>query len=222
MAIAAKAITLHLHHIAHHLLSWRELSKVVAWTALRMTVGLLLRLLGQRGRGRQGTVRRTEEREREEGEQAGGEEVPAAPVPSLSASLMASLSYSPSFSSPSLHPCVHAGGSGVLKAIQRALKLSEADMEVSRRILFERGNVSSSSVFYQMQLLMLDLQRSRGGNKGGNRRGNEQQREGRGEDGVARVEGRVELNRPLRRGDAVWLLAFGSGFKVNSALLRAL
>ena len=190
MDVAAKAIRLHLQQVGHRVLTWREIARFVAWAAVRATVGWALQAT------RKG---RPQVDERGEG-QPGEEWRSSSRLPSLSASVLASLVYSPTFSSPSLHPCIHAGGSGVLRAIQAALKLTDGDLEVATRVLRERGNVSSSSVFYQMQALLEEPQG---------------RREGEGEMGG-------QPRRPLRKGDDVWLLAFGSGFKVNSALLRAL
>jgi len=47
-------------------------------------------------------------------------------------------------------------------------------------------------------------------------------RQSRGERTGGEIEGVPAGGRVLRRGECVWLLAFGSGFKVNSALFEAL
>lgn len=93
--------------------------------------------------------------------------------------------FTPSFSG-AVYPCIHAGGAGVLNAMQTALKLSDDDMAVSRLVLYERGNVSSASVFYELEAY----------------------HQGRGP-------------KKLKSGDRVWQVAFGSGFKVNSAIWQA-
>ena len=214
LAVAAMAIRIHLSHIAHRLLPWTELSKVALSTALHS----LVRIVWHRGRGREREEGEEEQRrdsggQRGEGREEGGRSSSAAQsdaAASASAPVSASASwwslpYSPSFSRSSLHPCIHAGGRAVLNGLQRALKLSDADLHVARHILHAHGNTSSSSVFYQLHAL--DELRSA-------HHTGEEARTGEGGGG--------EGKKIVRRGDEVWLLAFGSGFKANSALLKAL
>ena len=201
MAVAARALRVHVASIAHRLLPWREIVKYSVFFLLRL---LALRLLSK-------PASRTASAEDAQpgGGGAGDESMdPLLPRvrPSLSASLLSSLHYTPSFSSCVVHPCIHAGGSGVLLAIQAALRLTDADMAVSRAVLWRFGNVSSASVFYELR--MVDASRKQHNN--------------RGEQRVGESEGMPAGARLLRRGDCVWLLAFGSGFKVNSALFEAL
>jgi 3-ketoacyl-CoA synthase len=82
------------------------------------------------------------------------------------------------------HFAIHAGGRAVIDAVQEALGLSEADVASSRTVLREMGNVSSASVWYEVQ--------------------------------------DIEATRRPRRGDTVCLLAFGSGMKFNSLVMRKL
>ena len=88
--------------------------------------------------------------------------------------------YVPSFKSSAEHVLVHAGGRAVIDGMQRALKLTDEEAEPSRATLYKWGNVSSSSVWYELAY--------------------------------------VESFRGVRKGDRVWQLSFGSGFKCNSAV----
>jgi len=82
------------------------------------------------------------------------------------------------------HFCIHTGGRGVLDVMEDALALSAEDMAPSRFVLHRFGNVSSASIWYELEY--------------------------------------VERSGRMRRGDRVWQIAFGSGFKCNSAVWRAL
>ena len=197
LAVAASAIRTHLHSIGYRLLSYTELSKVAACTAL-LTIA---RSASAHRKGGVATGQRLdgERDECAEGREGSGYPAAASSFAAASSTWWSWLRYSPSFSRPDLHACIHAGGRGVLDGIQRSLKLSEADLDVARRILHRHGNTSSSSVFYQLHLL-------------------DQQRDAHVHSG----QGDERARKRLQRGDAVWLLAFGSGFKVNSALLEAL
>ena len=88
--------------------------------------------------------------------------------------------YVPNFKAAVEHVCIHAGGRAVIDGMQRALKLTDAEAEPSRATLYKWGNVSSSSVWYEL--------------------------------------GYIESFKGVRRGDRVWQLSFGSGFKCNSAV----
>ena len=201
MLVAARALRVHVASIAHRLLPWREIVKYVLFFVLRFVASRLLTKPATRATS-------TDDTQPGSGSAAGDGSMDA-PLPrsrpSLSASLLSSLQYTPSFSSSAVHPCIHAGGSGVLVAIQAALRLTDADMAVSRAVLWRYGNVSSASVFYELR--MVDASR---------------QRQNSSESKAGKSEGGSAGGRVLKRGDCVWLLAFGSGFKVNSALLEAL
>jgi len=112
-------------------------------------------------------------------------------APSLSSASSASSSsssapapYVPVFNKGIQHFCIHAGGRGVIDAVQTALKLSEDNVAASRAVLERYGNTSSSSIWYELQF--------------------------------------IEKSGNLRSGQRVWQMAFGSGFKCNSAVWKAL
>ena len=48
------------------------------------------------------------------------------------------------------HFCIHPGGSRVLSEVQRGLGLSDGDMEASRMTLHRFGNMSGSSLLYEL------------------------------------------------------------------------
>jgi len=62
--------------------------------------------------------------------------------------------YSPSFKEYCDHWCVHAGGKGIIDSVKSCLDLKEEEVKVSREILYECGNVSSSSIFYELKHLL--------------------------------------------------------------------
>ena len=88
--------------------------------------------------------------------------------------------YVPNFKSAIDFFCIHAGGRAVLDGIEKNLSLDAADMAPSRSVLFDRGNTSSSSIWYELKY--------------------------------------IEEHTELRRGHKILQLAFGSGFKCNSAV----
>lgn len=59
--------------------------------------------------------------------------------------------------------CIHPGGLGVLAGVQRALKLSDAQLASARQVLLELGNLSSSTLLY---VLERELRRLRPGELG--------------------------------------------------------
>lgn len=78
---------------------------------------------------------------------------------------------------PSLH---HIGGRGVLDGIEKNLRLQAHHLEASRMTLYNYGNTSSSSIWYEMEY--------------------------------------IQEHMNLRSGQRVLQVAFGSGFKCNSAV----
>ncbi len=88
--------------------------------------------------------------------------------------------YTPNFSRCVDFYCVHAGGRGVLDGIEKNLRLTPRHLEPSRQTLYEYGNTSSSSIWYEMEYIVDHMD--------------------------------------LRPGQRVLQVAFGSGFKCNSAL----
>ena len=94
--------------------------------------------------------------------------------------------YIPNFKKAFDHFCIHAGGRGVIDALEDNLKLSKEHCKPSREALFHYGNTSSASIWYELAWS-----------------------EACGKNGVL-------------PGEKVWQIAFGSGFKCNSAVWKAL
>jgi 3-ketoacyl-CoA synthase len=70
--------------------------------------------------------------------------------------------YVPNFKSVIDHFCIHAGGRAVLDGIEKNLKLQPDDMLPSRTVLRERGNTSSSSIWYELRFVEEHAQLRRG------------------------------------------------------------
>ena len=98
--------------------------------------------------------------------------------------------YVPDFKKAVQHFCIHAGGRAVIDGVEANLHLSPADTAPSRAALKNFGNTSSSSIWYEMKYV-----------------------EQEGEQWVPEDAG-----PPVRRGERVLQVAFGSGFKCNSAV----
>ncbi|KOO24322.1 3-ketoacyl- synthase 11-like protein [Chrysochromulina tobinii] len=111
--------------------------------------------------------------------------------------------YVPNFMRAVEWVCVHTGGRAVIDAIENNLNLPPHVLEASRLSLYRYGNVSSASIWYELELI------AEYGNACG------LQREG----GTPPPNG---VTRRLRKGDRIWQIAFGSGFKCNSAVWQAL
>ena len=111
--------------------------------------------------------------------------------------------YVPAFTKAFEWICVHTGGRAVIDAIENNLSLPSHYLEPSRLSLYRYGNVSSASIWYELELV------AEYGSMCG------AQREG----GAMPPDGK---KRRLRKGDRIWQIAFGSGFKCNSAVWKCL
>lgn len=89
--------------------------------------------------------------------------------------------YIPDFRSAIDHFFPHVGGSLVIDEVERNLKL---DAEAPRMTLYRFGNLSSSTVWYELAY--------------------------------------AEAKRRIKKGDRIWLMAYGSGFKCSSIILHAM
>lgn len=89
--------------------------------------------------------------------------------------------YTPDFRHAIDHFFPHVGGSSVINEVERNLKL---DAEAPRMTLYRFGNLSSSTVWYELAY--------------------------------------AEAKRRIKKGDRIWLMAYGSGFKCSSIILRAM
>jgi 3-ketoacyl-CoA synthase len=124
--------------------------------------------------------------------------------------------YVPDFSTAFDHFCVHTGGRAVLEEVASALRLSPEAARPSAATLWRNGNTSSSSIWYVLAWIESSAAVA-----------------ARAADAVAagapgpRVPpvppscAGLPPPRPIRKGDRVWQIAFGSGFKCNSAVLKA-
>lgn len=97
--------------------------------------------------------------------------------------------YVPDFKKGIQHFCIHAGGRAVIDGVEQNLKLERHHTAPSRETLYNFGNTSSSSIWYELKY-------------------------------VEQEDGWVpkEAGPKIRKGDRVLQIAFGSGFKCNSAV----
>lgn len=91
--------------------------------------------------------------------------------------------YVPDFKRGIDHFCIHAGGRAVIDGIEKNLKLKEYHTEPSRKALYNYGNTSSSSIWYELEYIHCH-----------------------------------QRNNPLKKGDRIMQVAFGSGFKCTSGV----
>jgi alpha-pyrone synthase len=54
------------------------------------------------------------------------------------------------------HYAIHPGGKNILKAFERALDLPETDLAISHAILYEYGNMSSATILFVLEQLLLE------------------------------------------------------------------
>ncbi|KAB1207287.1 3-ketoacyl-CoA synthase 4 [Morella rubra] len=92
--------------------------------------------------------------------------------------------YIPDFKLAFDHFCIHAGGRAVIDELEKNLQLLPVHVEASRMTLHRFGNISSSSIWYELAY--------------------------------------IEAKGRMRKRNRVWQIAFGSGFKCNSAVWVAL
>jgi 3-ketoacyl-CoA synthase len=111
------------------------------------------------------------------------------------------LNYMPSFHNPQTKICVHAGGRAILDGIQKALKLPDEDLAAGRFVLHEFGNVSSASVWYELEAMHKLVDES--------------------DTSLGKLVSEFCVQK-ASKGSFIWQLAFGSGFKVNSAMWKVL
>jgi len=102
--------------------------------------------------------------------------------------------YVPDFKLGIHHFCIHAGGRAVIDGVEANLGLSPEHLAPSRNTLWHYGNTSSSSVWYEMAYVEAEEARFAG-------------------DAC-----KHKSTRHVKQGERVLQIAFGSGFKVNSAV----
>lgn len=123
--------------------------------------------------------------------------------------------YVPDFTTAFDHFCVHPGGKTVLESVAKSLRLSPEAIRPSVGTLWRHGNTSSSSIWYVLAWIESGpaVVAKQAAAKAG------------GLPGLtvpwAPSAAGLAPPQPVRKGDRVWQIAFGSGFKCNSAVLRA-
>uniref|UniRef100_A0A7S4AAA6 3-ketoacyl-CoA synthase n=1 Tax=Pseudo-nitzschia australis TaxID=44445 RepID=A0A7S4AAA6_9STRA len=103
--------------------------------------------------------------------------------PDVAAKLPKPKPFVPDFKRGIDHFCIHAGGRAVIDGIEKNLKLEEYHTEPSRMALYNYGNTSSSSIWYELEYIHYH-----------------------------------QRNNPLKKGDRIMQVAFGSGFKCTSGV----
>lgn len=91
------------------------------------------------------------------------------------------------------HYAIHPGGKNILKAFENALQLCESDLSISHAILYEYGNMSSATIMFVLEQLLVQNQANE-------------------------LENTVNPAKNTRRW--VYAAAFGPGLTVESGLLR--
>eukprot|EP01138_Halocafeteria_seosinensis_P006786 gb/GECG01006939.1/.p1 GENE.gb/GECG01006939.1/~~gb/GECG01006939.1/.p1 ORF type:complete len:548 (+),score=50.69 gb/GECG01006939.1/:1-1644(+) len=98
--------------------------------------------------------------------------------------------YVPDFKKGIQHFCIHAGGRAVIDGVEQNLKLEPYHTAPSREALYNYGNTSSSSIWYELKYIEQEDEKWTP----------------------------KEAGPKIRKGDRVLQIAFGSGFKCNSAV----
>jgi 3-ketoacyl-CoA synthase len=129
--VAAKALTINISSVAMYILTWTEIIKYCC--------SFMQAKLGKQQLEAQETPKSLGDQSQGEGSMNKKNLLPS------------QQRYVPNFSASISHYCIHAGGRSLLDAIEKSLNLSAEAMKPSRQVLFDRGNVSSSSVWYQLQ-----------------------------------------------------------------------
>jgi 3-ketoacyl-CoA synthase len=155
--------------------------------------------------------------------------------------------YVPDFKKAVTHFCIHAGGRAVIEGIEKNLNLSPHHTAPSRATLFHWGNTSSSSIWYELRYVEGENDREGsfreekavaaaavGLNKSAasSSTSSSSSKVSLGAAAESSVDGGTPPgwdpdkkwhlpdyeNRHIRRGERVLQIAFGSGFKCNSAV----
>lgn len=126
--------------------------------------------------------------------------------------------YTPDFKKAVDHICIHAGGRAVIDAIQAGLKLSDDDVAASRAILKRYGNTSSSSIWYEFRYCELVRHTQATAESAHELRAKQRS----SLSCLALLSALCPQHRKVKKGDKIWQLGFGSGFKCNSAIWRKL
>ena len=154
--------------------------------------------------------------------------------------------YVPDFKKAVTHFCIHAGGRAVIEGIEKNLNLSPHHTAPSRATLFHWGNTSSSSIWYELRYV--EGENDRGGSSGVGGGGGGATAVGSNKPAAESSSSPMSSsststssssdnsdtppgwephrkwqlpeyeNRHIRRGERVLQIAFGSGFKCNSAV----
>jgi 3-ketoacyl-CoA synthase len=98
--------------------------------------------------------------------------------------------YVPDFKKGVQHFCIHAGGRGVIDGIEKNLSLLPRHTAPSRATLSRFGNTSSSSIWYELAFVEQESDEWKAPDAG----------------------------PPVKQGERVLQIAFGSGFRCNSAV----
>jgi predicted naringenin-chalcone synthase len=102
---------------------------------------------------------------------------------SMAAKLPIVKPYVPDFKRCIDHFCIHAGGRAVIDGIEKNMQLEPFHTEASRMTLYNYGNTSSSSIWYELEYIQ-----------------------------------EHQVSNPMKKGDRIIQIAFGSGFKCTSGV----